>query len=70
MHTKENHIVYVYRGKATVLLNKELVEANQGQIVIVPAGMPHSIDIPDDSQVEIILISTPPANEEDTKLVE
>ena len=56
--------------KAVVVLKEETIEAHQGQILIVPAGMPHSIDIPDDSQVEIILISTPPANEEDTKLVE
>ena len=68
IHKKENHFLYVYRGKATINLNGEPIEAHQGQLIIVPAGMPHSVDV-DDSGIEILLFSTPPANEKDTKIL-
>lgn len=65
MHPKENHFVYIFKGKAKATIGGVASEASQGQLIAIPAGTPHSIERVGDTPVEIILFSTPPFAPED-----
>lgn len=60
MHPKENHFVYIYKGRAKGTVGDVTAEIGPGQLVAIPAGMPHSFERVGDTPVEIILFSSPP----------
>ena len=66
VHPKENHFVYVYRGRARGIIGDAQVEVASGQMIAIPAGIAHSIERIGDVPVEIILFSTPPFTPHDT----
>ena len=70
MHPQENHFVFVYRGRAKGTVGSVNAEVGPGQIVAIPAGVPHSFERVGDSPVEIILFSTPPFTPGDTVFLE
>ena len=70
MHPKENHFVYVYKGRAKGTVGSVNAEVGAGQLVAIPAGVPHSFERIGDSPVEIILFSTPPFMPGDTVFLE
>ena len=70
MHPKENHFVYIYKGKARGTVGSITAEVEAGQLVAIPAGVPHSFERIGDSPVEIILFSTPPFMPNDTVFLE
>lgn len=70
MHPKENHFVYVFKGKARGTVGTVTAEVGPGQLVAIPAGMPHSFERIGDSPVEIVLFSTPPFMPGDTVFLE
>ena len=59
-HPKENHFVFVYKGRAKGTVGDVSAEVGPGQLVAIPADVPHSFERIGDSPVEIILFSTPP----------
>ena len=65
VHPKENHFVYIYKGRARGTVGNVTAEVGPGQMVAIPAGVPHSFERIGDSPVEIILFSTPPFMEKD-----
>lgn len=65
MHPKENHFVYIYKGRAKGTVGDVTAEVGQGQLVAIPAGVPHSFERIGDTPVEIILFSTPPFVKDD-----
>lgn len=60
IHPKENHFVYIYKGRAKGAIGGVTAEVSPGQLVAIPAGVPHSFERIGDTPVEIILFSTPP----------
>ncbi len=60
MHSKENHFVYIYKGRAKGTIGTVSAEVGPGQLVAIPAGVPHSFERIGDAPVEILLFSTPP----------
>ena len=70
MHPKENHFVYIYKGKAKGAIGNSSGEVGPGQLVAIPAGVPHSFERVGDAPVEIILFSTPPFMPNDTVFLE
>ena len=70
MHPKENHFVYIYRGKAKGTVGDATAEVSAGQLVAIPAGVPHGFERIGDMPVEIILFSTPPFVPNDTVFLE
>ncbi|MBI2660141.1 cupin domain-containing protein [Candidatus Woesearchaeota archaeon] len=70
MHPKENHFVYIYKGRAKATIKDVTEEVGPGNLLAIPAGMQHSIERIGDSPVEIILFSTPPFMPEDTVWLE
>ena len=65
MHPKENHFVYIFKGRAKGTIGDVTAELGQGQLVAIPAGVPHSLERIGDTPVEIILFSTPPFVQKD-----
>jgi len=59
-HPKENHFVFVYKGRAKGTVGDVNAEVGPGQLVAIPAGVPHSFERIGDAPVEIILFSSPP----------
>ena len=70
MHPKENHFVYIYKGRAKGTVGDATAEVSAGQLVAIPAGVPHSFERIGDTPVEIILFSTPPFMPGDTVFLE
>ena len=70
IHPKENHFVYIYKGRARGTIGSVTAEAGPGQMIAIPAGVPHSLERIGDTPVEIILFSTPPFVEKDIVWVE
>lgn len=60
MHPKENHFVYIFKGRAKGTIGDTSAEVGAGQLVAIPAGIPHGLERIGDAPVEIILFSTPP----------
>ncbi|MBI2653967.1 cupin domain-containing protein [Candidatus Woesearchaeota archaeon] len=60
MHPKENHFVYIFKGKAKGIVGDVTAEVSPGQLVAIPAGVPHSFERVGDTPVEAILFSSPP----------
>src|SRR3989338_6201723 len=44
MHPKENHFVYIYKGKAKATVGNLATEVWPGQLVAVPAGTLHEFE--------------------------
>mgnify|MGYP001615519351 CR=1 FL=1 len=70
MHPKENHFVYIYKGRAKGTVGDVTAEVGPGQLVAIPATVPHSFERIGDMPVEIILFSTPPFVPGDTVFLE
>ena len=70
MHPKENHFVYIVKGTAKGTVGSVTAEVGPGQLVAIPAGVPHSFERIGDAPVEIILFSTPPFMPNDTVFLE
>ncbi|MBI2656699.1 cupin domain-containing protein [Candidatus Woesearchaeota archaeon] len=70
IHPKENHFVYIYKGRAKGTVGDVTAEVGPGQLVAIPAGVPHSLERIGDTPVEIILFSTPPFVQKDIVWVE
>ena len=64
-HPKENHILYILKGKAKGQIGKVTAEAGAGQVVVIPAGVPHKFEALGGEPVEFILFSTPPFKADD-----
>ena len=60
VHPKENHFVYIFKGRAKGTVGDVTAEVGPGQLIAIPAGVPHSLERIGDTPVEIILFSTPP----------
>ena len=69
IHPKENHFVYIYKGKARGTVGNITSEVEAGQLVAIPAGVPHSFERIGDTPVELMLFSTPPFMPNDTVFV-
>ena len=70
MHPKENHFVYIYKGRAKGTVGDVTAEVGPGNLVAIPAGVPHSFERIGDTPVEMIVFSTPPFMPADTVFLE
>lgn len=59
-HENENHFVFVHKGRAKGIVGDLSAEVGPGQLVVIPAGVPHSFERVGDTPVEILLFSSPP----------
>jgi len=59
-HPKENHILYILKGRGKGQVGNVTAEVGPGQIVVIPAGVKHKLERIGDEPLDFILFSTPP----------
>ncbi|MBI4020047.1 MAG: cupin domain-containing protein [Candidatus Aenigmarchaeota archaeon] len=64
-HPKENHILYVLGGKAEGMIGDVKAEVGPGQLVVIPADVPHKVKTISNGPFEFILFSTPAFDQDD-----
>lgn len=71
-HPKENHFLYIVKGKAKGQIGEITAEVGPGDLVVIPAGkkFQHKLTKIGDEPVVFLLFSTPPFKAEDIVWVE
>ncbi|MBI1743159.1 cupin domain-containing protein [Candidatus Acetothermia bacterium] len=64
-HPKENHFVYVWKGKAQGTIGGKSAEVGPGQLIYIPAGVTHELKKMGDEPLQLVLFSTPAFNPKD-----
>lgn len=64
-HPKENHVLYVLKGRGKGTIGASSAEVGPGQIVVIPANVPHQLKRIGDEPLDFILFSTPPFRSKD-----
>ena len=67
VHTGYNEVYYVLSGTGTVTLADETHELRPGAVVVIPAGVPHSLLADGDAPLEFIIFGTPPMPLDDAR---
>lgn len=68
-HAKENHILYIYQGTAKGNVGDIEADVAAGQLIIIPAGMPHTLQNTGKEPLAFVLFSTPPFDPEDIEML-
>ena len=69
-HPKENHFLYILKGKAKGQIEEITAELNPGDFVVIPARMKHKLERLGDEPVDFLLFSSPPFHPKDIVWVE
>lgn len=64
-HPKENHVVYVLRGRAQITIVNVTYLAEREQMYVIPKGVPHKLESLGFEPFDFIVFSTPPFREDD-----
>ena len=66
-HPKENHFLYIIKGKAKGQIGDVTAEVGPGDLVVIPAGkkFQHKLTKVGDQPVVFLLFSTPPFKADD-----
>lgn len=64
-HPKENHVLYILKGRGQGTIGNQTAEVGPGQIVVIPANVPHKLERIGDLPLDFILFSTPAFNPND-----
>lgn len=49
-------LIYVHSGIATVKIGDRVMEAGKGQVVVMPAGIPHQVTAKEDMKMLLVVI--------------
>ncbi len=71
-HVHENHdlVVVMWKGKGTLFISDSKHELKPGDIVEIPRGVRHWVEKPEKGICEAYVISVPPYDPKDMKIVE
>jgi mannose-6-phosphate isomerase-like protein (cupin superfamily) len=58
-HPKENHILYILSGRGKGQIGDTTAEVGPGQVVVIPANVPHRLERVGSEPLDFILFSTP-----------
>ena len=64
-HAKENHVLYILKGHGRGTIGDKSAEVGPGQVIVIPANVPHKLERIGDEPLDCILFSTPPFKPED-----
>ncbi len=64
-HPKENHFLYILKGRGQGQVGNMTAEVGPGQIVVIPADVPHKLERIGSDPLDFILFSTPPFRVDD-----
>lgn len=49
-------MIYIHKGTATVTIGEEVMEATQGQLVVMPNGISHQVKAKEDMSMMLVVI--------------
>lgn len=58
-HPQENHVLYILKGRGRGQIGDTIAEVRPGQVVVIPADVPHKLERIGDEPLDFILFSTP-----------
>jgi mannose-6-phosphate isomerase-like protein (cupin superfamily) len=58
-HDHSAEMFYILDGAVQVLSGSEIVKAEQGDVIVVPPGMPHAFSTQRDSSAELLIVIAP-----------
>jgi quercetin dioxygenase-like cupin family protein len=58
-HDKSSELFYVLSGSVQLLVGEEVLTAGEGDLAVVPPGLPHAFGAPPGSGGELLIIITP-----------
>jgi mannose-6-phosphate isomerase-like protein (cupin superfamily) len=64
LHERQDEILFVHAGRASLILEHERLSAAEGTTVFVPAGVWHGVENAGDGILHLLWIITPPGLEE------
>ena len=67
VHTGYDEVYYVLSGTGTITLGQETHPLRPGSVVVIPAGVPHSLEASSGEQLEFVIFGTPPMSIDDER---
>ena len=58
-HTSSSELFYVLSGSAQLLAGERLLLAHEGDLAVVPAGLPHAFAAAQDCDADLLIVITP-----------
>jgi len=59
-HTGYNEVYYILSGSGIVTMGEDSYAIRPGAVVVIPAGVPHSLQSDTDTPLEFVIFGTPP----------
>lgn len=59
-HAEYDEVYYVLNGEGTITLDRQEHPLRPGAVVIIPAGVPHSLQASPAHELEFVIFGTPP----------
>jgi mannose-6-phosphate isomerase-like protein (cupin superfamily)/N-acetylglutamate synthase-like GNAT family acetyltransferase len=67
VHAGYDEVYYVLSGLGTITLGQETHPLRPGSVVVIPAGVPHSLEASAGEELEFVIFGTPPMSMEDPR---
>ena len=67
VHTGYDEVYYVLSGTGTITLDRETYPLRPGSVVVIPAGVAHSLAATPGEDLEFIIFGTPPMAMDDKR---
>ena len=67
VHTGYDEVYYVLSGTGAVTLDRETHALQPGSVVVIPAGVPHSLEANPGEDLEFVIFGTPPMSLDDPR---
>jgi len=66
-HTDYNEVYYILSGSGIVIIGEDSHAVRPGAVVVIPAGVPHSLQSDTDVPLEFVIFGTPPISLDDAR---
>ena len=66
-HTGYDEVYYVTSGTGTVTLDGKASPLRPGSVVVIPAGVTHSLEASEGEELEFVIFGTPPLSIDDER---
>lgn len=67
VHAGYDEVYYVLSGTGTITLDQEMHSLRPGSVVVIQAGVPHSLEAHPGEELEFIIFGTPPMAMDDDR---
>jgi mannose-6-phosphate isomerase-like protein (cupin superfamily) len=67
VHAGYDEVYYVLSGTGTITLGQATYALRTGSVVVIPAGVPHSLEADPGQELEFVIFGTPPMPMDDER---